>query len=130
MNLCRVVIFITGFALAAYAHADRWYLTGNNLYEMCKSKNSESINECRFFLYGVLDGRVTYMGERAEIDGRSPPLGICFPNKTASIDDLISAVVRQIEDDRDLYGSARAGFAVIKAIKKNFPCEALGNPAA
>lgn len=114
---------VMNFGVANLAQAETWYLAGGELFKKCNSTIDQDISYCKVYLIGVLDGRVTYMGERSEIDGKSPPLGIClYGRKGITVDDLRRAVIRKIDSDHQRYDGASGGEAVVDAIKASFPC--------
>lgn len=114
-----------GLGLMSSAYAENFFLNGIDLYKSC---TANTVKDCKMYLVGVLDGRITYMNERAEIDGAKLPIGICiYGKKDRTIDDLRRAVIKQIDSNHDRYDEYDAGLAVVDAIKASFPCDTGSN---
>lgn len=121
-EIILLILFVFLYSPSISFSGDNFYLKGSELYKICDIENDHDKSSCHAFLSGFLDGRVTYMGEQARTEGKSSALGICFPKRNDNISDLQKSLIEEIDSNRSLYDSARAGFAVISTIKNRFPC--------
>ncbi|GAC1373471.1 MAG: hypothetical protein NVS3B3_14710 [Aquirhabdus sp.] len=107
---------------------------GSEIFQLCNSKTDIDIARCSKYILGVLDGRITYMSDRANLGGGEKyTLGrasCAYSSGDATVQGLGLAVQWQVEEDHQRYDNANGGITVIDAVNRATRFRCSGSPYA
>lgn len=136
VHLLSKFVLLMGLVLGAisYTHAENFAYNGNEIYQLCRSKNDTDITRCGKYIIGVLDGRIAYMSGRAEL-GRNDQFTLgkascAYSSGDATTQGLGLAVKWQVEDDHQRYDDVNGGIVVMDAVNRATRFRCGGSPYA